>query len=280
MTERRIFETTKTATDTKVDTKPAFDFENVFKAHKFSAPTVNPNRQKQQSTPQPRNAQPLDALTPTADMPRINPSAVGTDTVSDQEALRRSGRTNTTIGVDPEPRQPGTDLAAICNDIAAAGRVQPNFRQVSDLPGYIANAIRAMGRTVFSAYTSTPLEEIQVLANVGGQGPNTQAELNAVAGWARANATEDQRASEAAIANFGNAIPGYEPQLNVYDAGGTTFMVVQDNMGRYVYSWPTSTDGPALNGPAETNRLAGQRNNAPRLTRESVMDFKSFLVLG
>ncbi len=277
----------KTQTDTKTRSNPTFDFDNIFRQHTFSAPTTNPNRQanQQDQTRTRRAPQPLDAMTPAAGVavPQINTTGLEADDIDDATAARNAGRVATDAGVDPEPRPPGTDLAVITRAIATANGVQPNFRSVSDLPGYMKNAIRRIGRTVFSVYTTTPIEDIDVLANVGGQGPNTQRELNAVAGWARNNATLDQQASEAATADFGDVIPGYAPQIQVYTAGDTTFMVTRDDHGDYIYSWPTNTNvgfgGDRLEQPRrEAPALNAPRTGLPHLENKQ-MDFKSFLVL-
>lgn len=270
---------TQTQTDTK--TKPKFDFDNIFKTNTFSAPTLNPNRTGREEPAQQgqrqRQPNPLDAMTPTTPLPQINVDGLEADDIDDATAARNAGRTRIDQGdVEPVPPTPTTQLANIVRDIAAGGNVNPEFRSVSDLPGYMVNAIRRIGRTVFSVYTTTPIEQIDVLANVGGQGPNTMRELNAVAGWARNNATLDQQASEAATTDFGNVIPGYAPQIQVYDAGETTFMITRDDHGSYIYSWPSDTN-------IERNiagLLPGQRRApAGALPHLESVDFKTFLVL-
>ena len=94
-----------------------------------------------------------------------------------------------------------------------------------------------MGRQVFGSFTKTKIEDIQVLANLMGQGPNETRELNAVAGWVRQNG---QRDTEGEL-NFSQSIEGYEADFKIYSADGITFILVKDDYGNYIYSWP-STD--------------------------------------
>lgn len=277
-TQRDRSNRTNTQQSTTQKTKPKFDFDNIFQQQTFSSPTVNPNRQQdqqqgQQAPDKRRASGPLDAMTPNQALPQINTDDLEDDDIDDATAARIAGRQALdTDTVEPEPPQPTYELANIVRDIAAAGTVSPEFRTVAQLPGYMANAIRKIGRTVFKTYTTTPIEDIDVLANVQGQGPNSQREMNAVAGWARNNATLDQQTSEAATADFGNVIPGYTPKIQVYDAGGTAFMVVRDDMGDYIYSWPSSTN---VSHQAPAGRIAGR--TIDQLPHLESFDFKTFL---
>jgi len=273
----------KTQTDTKTKTKDTSWMDELLRGRTAQQPTVapkpepEPERQQRQKRPRPiapnfRTQQPL---------PDVNFDEIGQDDISDEDAARISGRNNLEFGnIDPEPPTPTQQLAVIVKDIATTGGIEPDFHKVSELPGYMANAIRKIGRTVFSTYTTTPIEKIDVLANLGGgQGPNERKEINAVAGWARANARLDQQASEAATAEFGRVIPGYKPQLMVYDARGTTFMLVRDDHGDYVYSWPSSTNTAALTNDARGAALAAPGRPVPRLARESVgASFSKYIV--
>jgi len=142
----------------------------------------------------------------------------------------------------PEPVTPGTDVAtiqtmpAVINkEIAKHAPVEPEWHQVKHLPGYLASAIRAMGRQVFTVFTNTRIEDIQVIANLGGQGPNSEREMDAVAGWLKDNGVRDTDGEM----NFQRSIPDYGAEFQVYNAEKFTFMLVDDEYGNYVYSWPT-----------------------------------------
>ena len=143
----------------------------------------------------------------------------------------------------PEPRTPGTDVATIetlpdviNKEIAKHAPVEPDWHQIKHLPGYIKAAIRAMGRQVFGTFTKTRIEDIQVIANLGGQGPNTEREVNAVAGWLKDNGTRDTDGEM----NFQRSIPDYDAEFKMYSFDKFTFMIVKDDYGNYIYSWPTA----------------------------------------
>lgn len=179
-------------------------------------------------------------------------------------------------GDEPElPMNTGNELAVttanvpmvIDNAIQSAGIQNPEWHTIDNLPGYMQRAIRGMGRQLFSMFTSTPLENIQTIANVNGQGPNTDAEMRAVAGWLK-NSAEDLGKVDV---SHGMAIPGYEPDVREYRANGVRFQVVRDPMGQYIYAYPDK-DARTPAGQGEQGQLAGGRGNMPRL-RESTINF-------
>jgi hypothetical protein len=154
--------------------------------------------------------------------------------------------------------------AVISTAMQAAGVQSPEWHHVRNLPGMTDAHIRSMGRSVFSMFTTTPAGDIQTIANVNGQGPNTDEEMRAVAGWLRDNA-EDMGIAEV---GFGMAIPGYRPEVKEYRANGIRFHVVRDPHGQYIYAYPENTariQGPGAQAPG---RALGGRNT-PRL-RENI----------
>lgn len=175
------------------------------------------------------------------------------DEIPDEEIEQRVAAP-TNVKQPRFPRQMGTDvkvpstaLATISTAIAKAGEVQPEWHQVRHLPGYMQQPIRAMGRQVFGAFTSTPIENIQVLADLGSSGnPNSAREINAVAGWLR---THGERDTDGEIF-FQRTIPDYTPEFFIYKAQETTFMLVKDFAGQYIYSWP-STDEKSSERPKQ-----------------------------
>lgn len=164
------------------------------------------------------------------------------DVISDEDAARNAG-------ADQEADIPTevdiTTLPAIINkEIAAAGETEPEWHQVKHLPGYLAKGIRAMGRQVFSTFTKTPIEDIQVIANLGGRGPNELRELNAVAGWLKKNAKHNTTGEM----DFKKSIGDYDAEFAMFTAKDFTFLVVTDFAGKYIYSWPTSDEKKAIEG--------------------------------
>ena len=133
-----------------------------------------------------------------------------------------------------------------------------------------------MGRQIFSMFTRTPLEQIQTIANVDGQGPNTDAEMRAVGNFLQQNA-EDMGEVEL---SHGRAIPGYHPDVKEYRLNGVRFHVVRDPMGQYIYAYPdadstTNTGQGRLGGQGGEAPAQGRLPGAmPRLREGSEMDFK------
>ena len=143
----------------------------------------------------------------------------------------------------PEP-EVGTDLttdvttdnlpAVAGQALQAAGTSNPDWHKVSNLPGNMSRAIRTLGKQLFRSFTSTNTNDIQMIGNVNGQGPNTTAEVNAVASWLRANA-DDVATGDI---DFDNSIPGYTADIKQYSAAGIRWLLVRDQFGNYIYSWP------------------------------------------
>ena len=130
-----------------------------------------------------------------------------------------------------------TSLPKVINTaLKVAGKEEPKWHMVRNLPGYMSQGIRAIGRQVFSHFTSTPVEEIQTIAHING-GPNTKKEVNDVAGFLVKFGT---RVNEASV-EFQGRIPGYRAEIIVYTFANYTFKLVKDHAGEYIYAWP-STD--------------------------------------
>jgi hypothetical protein len=111
-----------------------------------------------------------------------------------------------------------------------------------------------MGRQLFKMFTRTPIENVNVLADLGGQGPNEHQELNAVSARLR---DRGRRLRQAEV-SMRDLMPDYEAQISVFEADGYTFMLVKDFAGRYIYSWPskdTIKSGQAA-APDEVTALA------------------------
>ena len=194
---------------------------------------------------------------------RINPNQ--DDEISDAEAGQRAG-----LGA-AQRREPRTEIdqvrpadvpAVLNNQLRAAGEQMPEWHTINNLPGYMQRAIRGMGRQMFSMMTRTPLEQIMTIANVDGQGPNTDAEMRAVANYLMQNG-EDLGSVEV---SHGPAIPGYNPEVREFSAMGIRFHVVRDPMGQYIYAYPEQD----ARTPSAQAQLPNS-NNTPRLNRESRM---------
>lgn len=164
----------------------------------------------------------------------------------------------------PEPEPPetlpsvevnNTNLPAVAGQaLQAAGVQNPDFHQVANLPGNMQDMIRQLGKSLFGALTVTPTKRIHVVANLGGQGPNTTQEVNAVAGFLKEHG-EDLGPGDI---DFDNVMPGYSAQTHMFNAAGIRWMLVKDFAGAYIYCWPEedSVDAsPKLSNNTDTKQL-------------------------
>lgn len=144
----------------------------------------------------------------------------------------------------PEPETATTAVSTVTADnvpamlqnaMVDAGIAHPEWHMIQNLPGYISGPIRKLGKAVFAQYTDTPVENIQMIANLGGQGPNTSKEINAVANWVVKNG-EPVTTGEIEF----NLMPGYSADVKVFDVDEVEVMLVKDDHGQYIYAWPAS----------------------------------------
>jgi hypothetical protein len=143
------------------------------------------------------------------------------------------------------------NLPAVANNaLRAAGIQNPNFHKVANLPGNMATSIRTLGRSLFRNFTSTPTDDIWMVGNLGGRGPNSSEEVNAVANWIRENG---QDLGDGNI-DFDRTIPGYNAEIHQYVADGIRWLLVQDQFGQYIYSWPEEDSVDPRNLGALGNR--------------------------
>jgi hypothetical protein len=163
-----------------------------------------------------------------------------TDEIDDDEAAHRAGhRAHTTDGVRLEPTTanlPAIISKAIAKLEKGVSRSHPadiEWHMVKHLPGYLQKVIRTVGRSVFKPFTRTPIEDIQVVAHVGG-GPNSMGEVDMISKYVTQHGT---RAKDAELF-FHKVIPNYGAKVVIYNALGFTFMFVKDFAGSYIYSWP------------------------------------------
>ena len=120
------------------------------------------------------------------------------------------------------------------NALTAAGMQNPHWHQVANLPGNMARGIRTLGKILFGTFTHTPTDDIYMVGNVMGQGPNTPQEVNSVAHWIRENGDNLGPGD----IDFDNVMPGYTAEIHQYSAAGIRWLLVRDQFGTYIYSWP------------------------------------------
>src|SRR5271157_3921639 len=201
----------------------------------------------------------------------INPDEVDMDDeISDQEAAERAdvdtefkpAEIMSTPYGEPKPTTPEMLPAVISKALVKSGmdvaNIEPEWHMVKHLPGYLSKPIRAMGRQVFSPFTKTPIEDIQVLADIGG-GPNTEAELNLITKYVSSHG----KRNDAMELAFHKVIPGYQADVVIYDCDGCTFFLVKDFAGQYIYSWPESDSKQVFDNPVD--KRLGRERKVPRL---------------
>jgi len=268
---------------TKVKQKPAFDPNDM-------DDILSPRQDQPLTNYEPDDGEFNDTL-PDPDMPAMPTASAdatrrATSGIASSDEMRGwLNRINPLAGGDEpelEPTLPTTELvvrtardvpAVISSAMRVAGVQTPDWHTINNLPGFQSRNIRGMGRQIFGMFTSTPLQDIKTVANVNGQGPNTDAEMRAVAGFLRDNA-EDMGDVEL---DHGEAIPGYRPDVKEYRINGVRFHVVRDPMGQYIYAYPdadsrTNTGQGRIGNQQNPGDNMGQgilgNHNLPRL-RES-----------
>jgi len=148
------------------------------------------------------------------------------DVLTDEEAAINAGFTE---GV--EVPVPENLPAVISRQIATTGgEIVPEWHMVKRLPGYLRNQVRAFGRLVLSQFTDTPIEDIQTVTTL----TNDEIEVRALMAWIKANGIRDDRAEM----DFGQTIPGYRADVQIWNVKDYSFLLVKDFAGYYVYGWP------------------------------------------
>ena len=117
--------------------------------------------------------------------------------------------------------------------VVRVGDQTPEWTRVGDLPMYILGPIRKLAKELFASYTTTPLERIEVIANYGGSGPNSDQEIDAVAKWI----TDSGELLSSDTVDFDNVMPGYKAQTRLFDVDDREYLLVKDDHGKYIYSW-------------------------------------------
>jgi len=158
--------------------------------------------------------------------------------------------------------------AIISREIAMSDphAINPTWHKVANLPGNMSRAILTLGKALFRAFTHTPTEDIVMIGNVGGQGPNSTREVKGVATWVRKNGKPVDTAS----IDFDRSIPGYTAEVQHYTLGGIRFKLVRDPYGDYIYAWPEADSvgvAPQIAAPDATPEVTPP----PRVPNRSLL---------
>ena len=179
-------------------------------------------------------------------------AGIGSDDMADMLSRMRNIEIDRDLEAYPEPEPPETlpsvevntaNLPAVAGQaLQAAGVQNPDFHQVANLPGNMSDQIRQLGKSLFGSLTMTPTKRIHVVANLGGQGPNSTAEVNAVAGFLK----EHGKDLGPGDIDFERVMPGYKAQTHMFSAAGIRWMLVKDFAGQYIYCWPEEDSHDAV----------------------------------
>jgi len=238
----------------------------------IAEPPERPRKTKTKNTPD-INLNPFQTQ---ADQPLTNPNAPAGSNNNPVNMRRADQRTtlNKTASITPtgdmknmlgrmrnvsiDPNLPGypdqdpntlpsvdvntSNLPAVAGQaLRAAGVQSPEFHQVANLPGNMAAQIRQLGRALFGSLTMTPTNRIYMIANLGGQGPNSTQEVSAVANFLKQHG-QDRGPGEI---DFDAIMPGYRAETRMFTASGIRWMLVKDFAGQYIYSWPEEDSADA-----------------------------------
>ena len=168
-----------------------------------------------------------------------NPNAFN-DTISDAEARRNQGRVIVN-DITPETVANPHNLPAIFNTklAIATGEFFPKWHLVRNLPAYLAQPIRAIGRIALASFTHTDMENVRLTAS----NISSEAEIREMMSWIRSNGVyveqpDKERMNFAGLLN-GRGAQEYEAVVKLFEVDGVDFLLVSDNHGKYIYSWPT-----------------------------------------
>lgn len=115
----------------------------------------------------------------------------------------------------------------------------PRWLRLDQLPGFMWQAIRAMGQSVFSPLTRTALDRIEVIADLGGNGPHSRQQIDATSHRLRTQSCPSNivEYSAAELAQLFGGL--YRAQAIQFETPDLTYLLVKDPMGSYIYRWPT-----------------------------------------
>ena len=119
----------------------------------------------------------------------------------------------------------------VAREVEARDPISVDMRTVKQLPKEIRSPVRALSRHLFGVLTNTNINDVQVVAHIKGKGPNSIEEFNAVYKWLDLSGQQDHTL----IKDLQKHIHG----LKMYNTDGITHLVVRNNAGHYVFSWPS-----------------------------------------
>lgn len=126
----------------------------------------------------------------------------------------------------------------------------PEWHQIRHLPGYMQTMIRSIGRRVFSQFTTTPIEDINMICEI----LNRPIDVQKMATWIVRNGHKEDEMTM----DFGDIVPGFTADCTLWRAGGVQYLIMRDVGGHYIYAWPETVR-------EVTNRTAPNGQNAAQI---------------
>ncbi|TLX16293.1 hypothetical protein [Rhizobium sp. MHM7A] len=168
-----------------------------------------------------------------------NPDAFR-DTISDAQARANQGRVRVNDTTPDRPENPHNLPAIFSNKlVVATGEFYPQWHLVRNLPAYLREPIRAVGRIALASFTRTDMEEVRLTSSAVA----SEAEIGEMMSWIRNNGSYVEQPDKERM-NFAGLLNGsrgqdYEALVKLYEVDGVDFLLVRDDHGKYIYSWPT-----------------------------------------
>lgn len=239
---KELFETTKT----KTKAKAKVDFD-----------PLKPQKDQPLTTKKPEEKKAEKAEKELTGVSREKTAKATSKIALGDKAFKHLANLSQNVKVGKEENLPSTELKStellkpedvkqvIKNALKVAGVETPDWHTVANLPGNASRAIQTLGKALFASLTTTPTGKVTMIGNVGGQGPNTTSEINAVVNYLRKHG-DDLGPGEI---DFDAIMPGYKAKVHHFTADGVRFMVVKDDFGQYIYTWPERTSLTGKAGP-------------------------------
>ena len=146
----------------------------------------------------------------------------GADDVSDEEARRKAAEL-------PNDE----DFADFLHRKSVeTGQMVPTlWRQIRNLPLYVLNNMRTMGRLIFGRLTDTPIEDIYVISPLFG---DSDRNVRSMIEWLERHG---EKVRDFRPYDFSNVMPGYNAKQVLFNVDEWQFLTVRDAHGLYVYAW-------------------------------------------
>lgn len=146
----------------------------------------------------------------------------------------RTADADTGGGIGPD--EGNTNLPAVISAAMTKSKAgfNANWHMVRNLPGYIQLGIRQYGKSIFEAFTSSPIEQIQTLSTIS----NSVTEVKLMMAWIRENGVRE----DISEVDGSQVFPDYVADVQKWSCMDYSFLLVQDAVGHYVYGWHRDFD--------------------------------------